>query len=112
MSFIEIEKMKEGDVIFGENNKKGHPIVFLSDINDDIFHGAMLTHSTMKKNVLLLEEHFDYYLESFKIKDTHVVRRSLIKNKEWAPFNKVARLSKEGISFIQSLIANQEPKYW
>jgi hypothetical protein len=105
--------METGDIVFGINNHEGkHPMVFLYDIDEYVFQGVMLTHSAGRGNVLLLPEHYSYVSNGFDVTRTHLVRRSLIKKKEWEPFVKVAKLSEVGLEFVKSNIKGQEPSYW
>ncbi len=116
--------MKRGDIVLGENNtnprypKNGHPIVFLENKDAYTFVGLMLTtksHDGM--NNLMEFTHFMTHDENgneyeFKYSGTHIVPVNLLKKLEWAPFTKIGKLTPEGISFVENIVANTEPVYW
>lgn len=105
--------MTKGEIYFGKNNLKGrHPIVFLSDIDEDSFNGLMLTHSPIRDNVLLSSKHFEWVNEGFDIETTHLVRRRLIKKNAWEPFTLVGKLSKEGLLFVDEKTQGMKADYF
>ncbi len=105
--------MKKGEIYFGINNLEGgHPIVFLADRDEYSFDGLMLTHSSGYGNIKLESEHFSYVEPDFKINNTHLVARRLIKMTEWEPFVKKGELSMSGLELVMKLIDGQEATYW
>lgn len=105
--------MVKGDIYFGKKNLDGkHPIVFLDDIDEYSFHGLMLTHSSRSGNEKLEKDDFEWTEKGFDTENTHLVKRSLIKKKEWAPFTKVGKLSELGLTKVASIISGQTPEYW
>lgn len=105
--------MKKGEIYFGQNNRVGkHPMVFLSDIDGDTFNGLMLTHSSIHNNLKLENHHFEWTAKGFDTENTHVVRRSLIKRREWEPFTLVGQLSIDGIVLVEELIEGQDPEFF
>lgn len=105
--------MTEGGIYSGKNNRRGrHPIVFLNDIDEYSFEGLMLTHSSISDNQLLSEEHFEHVEKNFDTRQTHFVRRRLIKKNEWKPFIKVGQLSATGIALVRERTKDTELSYF
>jgi len=111
--------MKKGEIFFGKKNSEAiHPIIFLSDINDDLFLGAMLTSSVLfEDNILMDVSHFETHDHSgqeykLRFKNTHLVKARLLKKREWAPFRKIGELTTEGIYFVETYIHTTQEMLW
>ena len=111
--------MNKGQIFFGRRNSDAyHPIIFLSEIDDDFFLGAMLTSSaTYKDNILMDVSHFeihDHMGEEYVLqyKNTYLVKAKLIKKHEWSPFRKIGKLTAEGIAFVEEHIDTTHEKLW
>ena len=111
--------MHKGDIVFGQYNHKGHPIVYLYPHDEDNFFGLMLTHSGQyADNILLDPTHFkiidDLTGKSFKFNTsgTYLVARMFFKRHEWEPFKKIGELSQEGIEFVEKITKNQTAQFW
>ncbi|MCX6220499.1 MAG: hypothetical protein NTZ69_05885 [Bacteroidia bacterium] len=95
-----------------------HPIIFLNDIDNDFFRGGMLTSSGhFSDNVMMDPRHFKTHNltgEKYELqfKDTHLVRVSLLKKREWAPFRKVGELTDEGIFFVEKCFETAKLVSW
>lgn len=108
---------KKGDILSTENylnkeNKVPHYMVYLEPFpnNNNLFIGAMLTHSSINGNIPLQEDHFintDEMGNNYKISfdKSMVVNHPLYKKVDWTPFRKVGQLSQKGIEFIENNIA-------
>lgn len=109
---------KEGDIIDGE--KTFHKIVFLGMDSDETFEGCMLTHAGPEKgydNIELKKEHFEVENEkgqrySFQFDDTYFVKARLVKKVLWGPFEKVGRLTDEGIKYLNDSLKGQQAINW
>lgn len=105
---------ESGDILQGKyrgKNEAYHPIVFLSNYNEDFFIGCMLTHHEGHGNIRLEESHFN--LE--KCTDTrpsYIVNSFLLKKNEWGPFTIIGRLSKSGLQFLNQNVGNTNPIIW
>lgn len=111
--------MHKGEIFYGKKNSEAfHPIIFLSEIDDDFFLGAMLTSSvSYKDNILMDISHFETHDHSgeeyeLQFKNTHLVRAKLLKKREWAPFRKIGELTSEGISFVETYIHTTQEMPW
>ncbi len=107
---------EKGDILEGEGVKAIHPIVFYEDRNPHTVVGLMITtEPRYKDNVLMKESHFEPTDENdtpYKIvfKNSHLVRAKFIKKQDWEPFDKVGKLTNEGVAFIESQVADKQPQ--
>ena len=102
----------KGDILAEQDVKDGHYIVYLApyDKNEDLFIGAMLTHSVINQNIPLQEDHFAKTDENgvqYKVTfdESFVANHPVYKKIEGSLFEKVGRLSEKGIHFIEENIA-------
>jgi hypothetical protein len=110
-----------GDILKGKNRDRDaafHFIVFLDDNDKTSFVGTMLTRcNKYKDNILMSENHFNKTDTAgnsfeFQFKNTHLVKRRLIKLEGWGPFEKIGELTTEGIKFVKSATDLTEPVIW
>lgn len=109
-----------GDILYGHNNRNlgnvsPHYIIFLAlgDLPDS-FLGAMLTHSDRFGNIPLKKEHFEEVNNEGNLWDvqyeTSYISADLYhKLIDWRPFDKVGRLTPEGLNFILTVIGHKDP---
>jgi hypothetical protein len=111
------EQFTKGHILYGRiNSDAKHPIIYLSEKDDDYFIGAMITHNKSHKgreNVLMNESHIETHDEKgkkheFQFDNSHFVLAKLIKKNEWQPFRKTGRLTSEGIEFVENHIGSLE----
>lgn len=101
---------KTGDILQATHRelRKGyHPIIFVSRRSEFDFIGAMITHHPDEvRNVRMDIVHFEPgYPITFD--NSYLVRARLIKPEDWGPFNKIGKLTKEGIEFVENQIAGR-----
>ncbi len=106
---------KKGHIIWGENrdgdkSKGYHPIVFLKEVNELFFEGAMLTHSSNWGNIKMEKEY--YHLIKSDDRTQYLVKNLLIKKNEWGPFERIGYLTKEGLRFVEESLEGTEPMHW
>lgn len=107
---------EKGDILHGEGEKAIHPIVFYTDHDHDSFVGLMITTEPgYKDNVLMQESHFEKVDESgnpytIVFKNSHLVRAKFLKKQEWEPFDRVGKLTDEGVTFVESQVADKQPQ--
>ncbi|MBI1939479.1 MAG: hypothetical protein HYS25_15325 [Ignavibacteriales bacterium] len=109
---------KKGDILLGE--KTNHPIIYLNKEDDYYFNGCIITHSptsSYKNNISFLPEHFEMHDEDdnpYRIiyDNSHFVNLKLIKKTEWGPFNKVGKLSRIGIQYLEKYLEKDDSTEW
>ena len=106
------KEASKGDILAEDNVKDGHYTVYLAPYskNEDIFIGAMLTHSLVNANIPLQEDHFinrDENGTEYKVSfdESFVANHPVFKKIEGATFEKVGQLTEKGILFIEDSIA-------
>jgi hypothetical protein len=111
-----------GDILFAKNNyNKGrvpsHYMVYLGPSKqNDLFEGAMITHSPSFGNVPLTAAHFettDGNGNPWKVQfdDTHMVNQLFHKKEDWHPFTKVGQLTPAGLQFVRTQLGGQRPAF-
>lgn len=109
---------QKGDILFAASRgltKGYHPIVFIEELNDEDFIGAMLTHGVgYSDNAVMLPTHFNNPTDGlmFTYEGTHIVKTKLLKAWEWGPFKKVGSLSPAGIEFMEEHLRGKAPVDW
>ena len=106
--------IQEGDIIRGakiDRNEAYHPIIYLGENDNVYFLGAMMTHSSDYDNIKLEEYHFEEKIDT-NPKPSFIVKNYLLKRQEWAPFDKVGKLSFEGINFVKTCLKDTKPELW
>lgn len=104
----------KGDILRGSKRGRDeafHPIIYISEHDNDFFLGGMITHSAIKGNVALDDAHFESKGKLDR-KPQFFVQQYLLKKHDWAPFEKVGKLSPEGIKHVLKHIEKTEPTYW
>lgn len=113
--------MEKGDILKGSKRERDaayHYIVFLDGKDDNLFIGAVLTHSDRyKNNILMKEGHFKETTAEgkkykFRFNNTHLVKGRFIKLQDWGPFRKIGELTKAGIEFVESETGDRGPMFW
>lgn len=113
--------LERGDILEANNrdrNARYHFIIFYAGKNEDHFLGGMLTKSSeYKENIPMNRDHFkikDLDQNTYKVtyKNSFLVPAKLMKLESWKPFQKVGKLTKTGIAFIESKIDHLEPMVW
>ncbi len=111
--------MKKGEIYRGRKHSDAvHPIIFLSEKDEDFFIGAMLTTSSLyKDNILMSKEHFETHNSigkeyELQFQESHFVKAKLIKKREWAPFTKIGELSAAGLLFVETNIDSTTEQSW
>lgn len=111
--------MIRGEIFYGRKNSDAiHPIVFLKNYDEDFFVGAMLTHSSLfKDNILMKTEYFKTISENglvhkLRCNNTHLVKAKLLKRNDWHPFIKIGELTEEGIEFVERNVNSELEKLW
>lgn len=119
-----LKGINPGDIIIGLNNRnikgRSHYIIYLGIAanQEDLFLGAMLTHSEYGgENIELEESHFisnDEHGERFEVSYDHSFISSDLyhKKKSWAPFFKVGQLSEEGLQFVLENLDDKIPGFF
>lgn len=111
----------KGDILEGSKREREaayHFIVHLEGDLDDDFKGAVLTHSNQyQNNILMRKECFEECNEKgekykFIFNNTYLVKMQFIKLKEWGPFKKIGKLTKEGIAFVGAEVSGHGPMLW
>lgn len=90
-----------------------HPAVIWEDEvhEGSDFLGVMITHKEPSKifdNILMEKEHFENGHE-VEFSKSHFVNQLFVKFQSWGEFEKVGRLTTEGIEFIESNLTNTNP---
>lgn len=108
---------RKGDIILptertGDLSKLRHPAIVWDDnvVDGDDFSGVMITKSAPSRdydNVKMKSEHFEAGY-SIQYNKSHFVNQVFIKFVVWGPFEKVGRLTGEGIRFIEDRISGDE----
>ncbi|GAB1397085.1 hypothetical protein MASR1M65_18640 [Saprospiraceae bacterium] len=107
-------KFSIGDILEGTNrkfNEAYHYVVFYAGNTDDDFCGGFITTSPKYQNIPMKSEHFE---SGHKIgyTNSYLAAHKFIKLKDWGPYKKVGRLSKEGIEFLEQNIGHLEPELY
>jgi len=90
-----------------------HPAVIWEDKvrEGSDFLGVMITHTEPSKrfdNILMEKGHFENGHE-VEFSNSHFVNQLFVKFQSWGEFEKVGRLTTDGIAFIRSNLTNTEP---
>ena len=107
-----MNSFKKGDILRGRKKsfrEAYHPIIFIGG-TDEIPVVVILTHSgSFPCNIKMQLNHFETssYEES-----SYFVAHKIEKMVDWGPYEKVGRLTKEGISFIESNLPDSSPITW
>ncbi|NDI99151.1 hypothetical protein GWA97_08705 [Flavobacterium sp. LaA7.5] len=109
--------MEIGDILKASHRsfEKGkHYIIFLEGYNKNNFLGAMITHSDKYGNIPFIVEHFeelDNEGVNYEIvyDNSYLVQGVFIKPKEWGPFEKVGKLTQNGIEYINKHLEGLVP---
>jgi hypothetical protein len=93
-----------------------HPAVIWQDEFDGEgdFHGVMLSSKLKGKNYLnipMKEKHFEKGHEKGYY-SSHFANQLFNKSGEWNPFEKVGRLTDEGIKYIEDNLTNLDPIFF
>jgi hypothetical protein len=106
------KEASKGDILAEKDVTDSHYIVYLApyDKNEDVFIGAMLTHSLINGNIALQKDHFTSSDENgpeYKVTfdESFVANHPVFKKIEGASFEKVGQLTEKGIRFIEDSIA-------
>lgn len=99
-------KFSIGDILEGTNRKfheAFHYVVFYAGDPDDDFCGGFITTSPKYQNIPMKSEHFE---SGHKIgyNNSYLAAHKFIKLKDWGPYTKVGRLTREGIQFMEEKI--------
>lgn len=95
-----------------ERKKAYHPFIFLENVNEETFIGAMLTtkNNANYENIVLKKKYFlDDPLPS---KESFFVPNILIKKMDWSPFKKIGKISQEGVKYILGHLEGTTPEYF
>ena len=99
-------KFSIGDILEGTNrkfNEAYHYVVFYAGNTDDDFCGGFITTSPKYQNIPMKSEHFE---SGHKIgyNNSYLAAHKFIKLKDWGPYTKVGRLTREGSQIMEKKI--------
>lgn len=110
------DTFSKGDILEATHRQltKGyHYIVFFEGYSKSDFCGCMITHSNINENIPMEFSHFEEVNskgELYKVKydNTFLVKGKFLKSEEWGPFEKVGKLTTEGINLLDKEISDLE----